>query len=135
MSLAFATNAGGIDKSEAPSIVLDNLINRVARGARNRRNDGAIGSRQTVQQSRLPDIRMADDRHLGFVTGSGSIGRFIIRLRCFVLGFLSVPLWSTTFLRWQDLKDRIQQIVDASAVFGGDWNICLIPRRWNSSTM
>ena len=71
MSLALAANAGGIDKAKAAAIAFNDFVDRIARGAGNRRDDGAIRSSQAIQQRGLAYIGMADDCDLGFIDGSG----------------------------------------------------------------
>ena len=68
VGLAFAADAGGIDKSEGFAVVLDNFIDRVTRGPRDRRDDGPLGAGQPVQQRGFAHVGMSDDRHLGFVS-------------------------------------------------------------------
>jgi hypothetical protein len=42
MRLAFAADAGGVDEAEAASIVLDDFVDRIARGAGDGRDDGPV---------------------------------------------------------------------------------------------
>ena len=67
VGLALAANAGGIDEAEALAVVLDDLVNRVPRGAGDGRDNGSLGSGQPVQQSGFAHVGMPDDRNLGFV--------------------------------------------------------------------
>ncbi len=48
MGLAFATDAGGVDEAEAGRRVLDDLVDGVARGAGDGRDDGAVGAGERV---------------------------------------------------------------------------------------
>ena len=47
MSLAFAANAGSIDKAKALAVALDDFVDRIARGAGNGRDDGAVRTGET----------------------------------------------------------------------------------------
>ena len=62
--LALAPDARRIHKPNRAPLIPDHLINRIPRCARNRRDNGAVLPRKLIQQSRLPDIRMPDNRHL-----------------------------------------------------------------------
>ena len=59
VSLAFATNAGGIDDAEVSFRRLQHGIDRVAGRSGNGRNDDAIFAEYSIQQRRLSDVRRA----------------------------------------------------------------------------
>ena len=56
-------NAGRIDQRQRQPADVGPLGQQVARRARDRRDDGAVGVQQRVEQARLADVRRADDRH------------------------------------------------------------------------
>ncbi len=88
VGLAFAANAGGINKAEALTIALDDFIHGIAGGAGNRRDDGTARAGKPVQQRGLADIGMADDGDFGFRRWSLVVGRLT---RCLLLGSASLP--------------------------------------------
>ena len=64
--LALAANARRVDKAKTLPVALDDLVDRIASGAGDRRDDRARGSRELIQQRRLADVGMADDGDLYF---------------------------------------------------------------------
>ena len=130
--LAFAADAGGVDEAEAASVVLDDFVDRVAGGAGDGRDDGAVGGGEAVQQRGLADVGVADDGDFGFVgfgVGWSSVvvgasvlqwdlGRLRrLRLRGRDACSTACPV---RFHRRENFDDCVEQIVDAAAVFGGD---------------
>ena len=65
LGLALATDSGSVDEAIGLAIALHQFINRIARGSRDRRDNGATSSGERIQQRGLADIRTADDRDLG----------------------------------------------------------------------
>src|ERR1700722_606806 len=82
MRFAFAANAGGVDEAEAASVVLEDFVDGVARGAGYGRDDGAVGRGERVQQRGLADVGVTDDGDFGFV-GRIVVGRWWLRVRRF----------------------------------------------------
>src|ERR1700683_999411 len=115
MSLAFAANSGGVDEAEAASIVLNNFVDCIARGAGNGRNNGGVGSREAIQQRRLPDVGMADDGDFGFVDGRIVGGRWPL-----VVGrWRFIPVFFEWLRPRQGVKHVLERLVDSAAVLGG----------------
>jgi len=54
-------------KRKAASVVFDNFVDCVPRRPRDGRDDGTVRGSQTIQQSGLANVGMADDSDLGFV--------------------------------------------------------------------
>ena len=64
------------------AVVLDDLVDRVARGPGNGRDDRSLGSGQPVQQRGFAHVGVPNDRDLGFVNlGSGTPVGFLCVLR------------------------------------------------------
>ena len=104
--LSFASDAGGVDDDVSAAVALNLRIDRVARGAGDRRHNGALLLQQPVEQRRLADVWPANDRHAH---------RLVFRL-LLLLGRFG----------WNDLGDCIDDLVDAFAVFGRDRNQALV---------
>ena len=79
--LALAADSGGIDETIGQAITLHELIDRIASGARNWRDNCPRRSGQRVQQGRLADIGPANDRDLG-------LARLSVFVRAFLFGVL-----------------------------------------------
>ena len=69
---SLSADAGRVDEAEAPAAMLNNFIHRIARCARNGRDDGAGHAREPVQQRGLADVGVADDRNFDFLGLDGS---------------------------------------------------------------
>ncbi len=54
-------------KRKRLSVALDDFVDRIARGARDGRDDRAIRAGEKVQQSGFAHVGMSDDGDLGFV--------------------------------------------------------------------
>ena len=93
LHLALAAQAGRIDERERAEPVLDRRIHGVARRARDVGDDAAVLAGNAVDERRLADVRLADDRHLDDLALL-----FVLRL----LG--------------QMLEDGVQQVAGAVAV-------------------
>ncbi len=85
LGLALAPDAGGIDEAEEVALALDDLVDGVARGAGDVRNDGAVGAGQGVQQGGLADVGAADDGDLG-------LARLILAVRALLAAGLLLVL-------------------------------------------
>ena len=48
--LALAANAGRIHKADSAPVIADDFVNGIPRGARNRRDDGAVNPGELIQQ-------------------------------------------------------------------------------------
>src|SRR3990170_8305668 len=64
-----APETGGVDQGEARALVIENRIDRIACGARLRRDDHALFAEQTVDQRRLADIGASDDGERNRIIG------------------------------------------------------------------
>ena len=96
--LPLAADAGGIDEGELDAVAGDGLVDGVARGAGDGRDDGALLSGESVEEGRFAHVRTADDGDLdggglGGFRGGGHFGKCS--------------------------GDAIEQRVDACAVLGG----------------
>ncbi len=94
-----ATDAGRVDEPPQLSAELDDLVDRVARRARELVDDDALLARGLVEQRRLADVRAPEDRH---AAGSADLGLRDGR----GLG--------------KDLHDLVEQVGDAASVDRGD---------------
>ena len=92
-------DAGGVDEAPQPSAEVDDLVDRVARGAGEFVDDDPLLPRGLVQQRGLAHVRATQDRHTS-------------RSADLVLG-------DRGDLR-QHLHDLVEQVGDAAAVDGGD---------------
>src|SRR5208282_3793583 len=110
---AFAADAGGINEANLAAFVLDDFIDGIARSAGDRRDDGAIGSRELIQQRGFADVRVPDDRDLDFMRLLGSWCAFLCALPS-NLSVLCVWLFDSR----QHKKDRVEQIVNAASMLG-----------------
>ena len=97
--LAFATHAGGIDKTNGGVVLMDDAVDGIPCSPGNRRNHGAFLADETIQQRRLSYIGTADDGYSNLVGG------------VFVIGF---GLWK----RFEHLVEKFR---DSLAVLGRDW--------------
>src|SRR5829696_2665992 len=61
LGLALAADARGVDEAEGVPVGLEDGVNRVARRARDGRDDDALLADELVEQRRLPDVRAAHD--------------------------------------------------------------------------
>jgi hypothetical protein len=95
---AGGAHAGGVDQQIGAPAVRDRRIERIARRAGARADDGALVAGQPVEQRRLADVGSADDRHRGRRL-AGGVDR---------LG------------RGQDRRHRGDQRLDPEAVLGRD---------------
>ncbi len=142
LGLALAPDAGGIDEAEEVALALDDLVDRIARGAGDRRDDGAAGAGQRVQQRGLADVRAADDGDLGlarlvlavgalladglraafFAFGSSSSGfELFVESIGFFFGRRLFVFVSVVCVRsGRTAKTVVQQVADAGAVLGRD---------------
>jgi hypothetical protein len=62
--IAGIAQAGGIHQVERNPVDLDGFAQRVARGARNRRDDRPLHAREPIEQAGLADIGPASEHHL-----------------------------------------------------------------------
>ena len=67
MRLAFAADAGRVDKPNLAAFVLDDFVDGIPRGSGDRRHDSAIDSCEFIEQRGLADIRVPDDSHPDFM--------------------------------------------------------------------
>ena len=74
VGLALAADAGGVDKAQLLALELDDLVDRVAGGAGDGRDDGAGGSGEGVEQRGFADVGAADDGDRGFVLLELAVG-------------------------------------------------------------
>ena len=65
--LALAADARGVNKAELAALELDDLIDRIAGGAGDGRDDGAGGAGEGVEERGFADVGPADDGDRGFV--------------------------------------------------------------------
>ena len=86
--LALASDSRRIDKANVAPVIADHLIDRIARRSRNRRNDRPIFPNQLVQQRRLADVRMPNDRNPDFMRlfGRGHLRLAIFAFLCVLRG-------------------------------------------------
>ena len=64
--LALAADSCGIDEAQRVALELHHLVDGVARGAGDRRHDGARGPRERIKQRALAHVRPPDDGHRRF---------------------------------------------------------------------
>ena len=147
VGLALAADAGRIDKAELAALELHNLIDCVAGGAGDGRDNGARGSGERIQQGGLAHVGPADDGDRGFMLLKLAVGAMErLRVGCVVfdvathgtrlkrsafgdlvffgLGVFGFEGGSVFFCGcWQRrdrLGDCIEQVADAEAVLGAD---------------
>ncbi len=76
--LALPSDTGGVDKHEFSVFVFDLGIDRVARRARNVRNDKPVLADNAVDKRAFAGVRLADHSylyHVGIVLGIGLLGQ------------------------------------------------------------
>src|SRR5882672_6907877 len=56
------SNPRCVREDDGDAVDVDRFFDDVARGARNRRDDRTFGAEQSVEQARLADVWLADDR-------------------------------------------------------------------------
>ncbi len=118
VGLAFAANAGGVDEAEGLSVTFDDFVDRVAGGAGDGGDDSARGAGQVIQERGFAYVGVADDGDFGFgcrLLIFDHFFAFLARGRFILAGGDA----GATF-QLQRFDHRVQQIVDASSVFGGD---------------
>ena len=96
---ALASDAGGIDEAEEVALALDDLVDGVAGGAGDGRNDGPFGIGKGVEQGGFADVGAADDGDLGFA-------RFVLTVRALLADRLLYSVWIGVveiFLEWLEL--------------------------------
>jgi len=72
--LALATDAGRVDEAEVVRAAGDDLVDCVASGAGDGRDDGARRAGEGVEQGGLADVGTADDGDLGLVLDECAVG-------------------------------------------------------------
>ena len=91
LRLALAPDSRRIDKAQRVALELHYFVDRVARGARDRRHDGARGPSERVEQRRFADIRPPDDRHRSFALLKFAVGADFFLVRGFAPGARGPP--------------------------------------------
>ena len=74
VGLALAADAGGVNKAELAALEFDDLVDRVAGGAGDGRDDGAGGAGEGIEQRGFADVGPADDGDRGFVLLELAVG-------------------------------------------------------------
>ena len=74
LGLALATDSGRVDETEVVRAAGDDLVDGVAGGAGDGRDDGARRAGEGVEQRRFADVGTADDGDLGFVLDECAVG-------------------------------------------------------------
>ena len=87
LGLALATDAGSIDETEVVRAAGDDLVDCVAGGAGDGRDNGACAAGEGVEQGGFADVGTADDGDLGLVldecaVGAEKTGRLSVDVSC-----------------------------------------------------
>ena len=72
----FAANARRVNQTKVRALEFKVCVDGVAGGAGDRRDDDALGSRETIDERRLADVRATDDGDADFAArGFAGFGR------------------------------------------------------------
>src|SRR5262249_27780999 len=116
--LAFSSNAGRVDEAISFAVFLHQLIDSVAGSSGDGGDDSARRSGERVEQSRLADVRMADNGYASLplepLLFRPLLRRSFCRLRSRVIG----NGFPCRILLVNDVQDRVPQLRGAISVLG-----------------